>query len=81
MQSLVFSFTGASALHAEPGCFPSLVLLDLTHNRIAEEGAVLPLGLLPSLHTLLLAGNPLAVRQTASKRQDRCEGAPILMGR
>ena len=55
----------------DPGNFPQLRVLDLTHNKICEEEAVAPLRLLPCLRMLLLAGNPLALHQQQAVKKAR----------
>uniref|UniRef100_A0A7S3QSP4 Uncharacterized protein n=1 Tax=Dunaliella tertiolecta TaxID=3047 RepID=A0A7S3QSP4_DUNTE len=43
--------------------FKSLQTLDLTRNKVRSEDAIKPLQLLPCLKSVILAGNPLAVKQ------------------
>ena len=57
--------------YSDPGRFPQLQLLDLTHNRVPDEGSLLALTGLAGLQ-VLLAGNPL----TSSNRANRSVSPP-----
>ena len=61
--------TGIPEEATDPGRFPELQLLDLTHNRISDSSVVDALRLLPRLKELLIHGNPLALRMLATEKK------------
>ncbi|KAF5828370.1 hypothetical protein DUNSADRAFT_17700 [Dunaliella salina] len=63
--------------HLPATAFRSLQTLDLTRNQVKSEDAIKPLQLLPCLKSVILAGNPLAVKhaQATKRAGERRENA------